>query len=181
VRLFVALELPPPVLDELVRWQLSQGVWRESLRPVEREALHVTLSFLGEVSRESLPVLRNACELSSRGSAHALALGPGVWLPRRRPRALVAAIEDDEGALRELQARLAAALVAAELLRPESRLFFPHVTVARVRSGGRVRPGPVAAPAPLEFAAEHITLFRSHLSSGPVRYERLFGVRLSGP
>lgn len=176
----MALELPQRALDELVRWQLSVLSGRASLRPIEREALHVTLCFLGELPSEALPALVATCGRLARSSARGLALGHGVWLPRRRPRVLAAALEDDDGELHELQARLSGSLIAANLLKPESRPFFPHVSVARVRSGDRVRPAPLEAPMPVEFAGEQITLFRSHLSGGPARYESLLRVPLLG-
>src|SRR4051794_3857324 len=45
-RLFVALDLADPVRDDLAAWQ-ARALTDSALRPVRREALHVTLCFLG--------------------------------------------------------------------------------------------------------------------------------------
>jgi 2'-5' RNA ligase len=42
-----------------------------------------------------------------------------------------------------------------------------------VRSEHRVRGSPLSAPAPVEFIARTVTLYRSWLSVGPARYEAL--------
>ena len=50
IRAFVALQLPPALIEEVVAWQRSALAGRNSLRPVPAESLHLTLAFLG--SRE---------------------------------------------------------------------------------------------------------------------------------
>jgi 2'-5' RNA ligase len=88
-------------------------------------------------------------------------------------------IQDELGELGRVQADLSAALAAAGLFEPESRPFLPHVTVARVRSGARVRARELEAPSCGEFDAESLTLYRSHLGRGPARYEALQRIELS--
>jgi 2'-5' RNA ligase len=173
LRLFVALELPPAVRNELVRWQVTELAQRPALRLVDRDALHVTLCFLGPVAPSAVAAVRTALDRVTGAPAAPLALGAAVWLPRRRPRVLAVTIDDDDGRLRDLQAQVAAILVAAGVYEPEPRLFFPHVTAARVRSEHRVRGSPLSAPAPVEFIARTVTLYRSWLSVGPARYEAL--------
>lgn len=112
-------------------------------------------------------------------SVGGLATGEPVWLPRRRPRVLAVTLEDDDGALRDLQSLLAAALVRAGVYEPEGRLFFPHVTVARVRRGERVRPARLEPSRAVEFEAKAVTLFRSHLGPGPALYEPVHRVTLA--
>lgn len=179
-RLFVALDLPRPAVGTLVDWQAAVVAARASLRVVGRDALHATLCFLGDVAAERVPDAVAALDGIAGSPAGGLALGQAVWLPRRRPRVLAVALEDDRSELRDLQALLSARLVRAGLYEPEARLFFPHVTVARVRDGERVRPVALPAPAPVEFAAEFVTLYRSHLGDGPARYEAVHPVRLTG-
>ena len=71
-----------------------------------------------------------------------LALGGALWLAPRRPHVLTVAVEDADGALAALQARVVEALAeAAGRDEPERRPFRPHVTVARVRRGGARRDG----------------------------------------
>ena len=88
-----------------------------------------------------------------------------------------------------LQGRLSTALSVARLYEPEKREFWPHVTVARVRSerladaAGRRRKGrPMAvetAPRALPrealepFEAVRLTLYRSNLRSHGAEYVSL--------
>jgi 2'-5' RNA ligase len=146
---------------------------------VGEASLHVTLCFLGPCPATAVGEIVAACGAATGVTARGLALGEPVWLPRRRPRVLAVAIEDDDGALRDLQALLAGALVRAGAYEPETRLFFPHVTVARVRSGERVRPARLPAPPPLEFRGETVTLYRSRLGRGPAVYEPVHRVALA--
>jgi 2'-5' RNA ligase len=79
-------------------------------------------------------------------------------------------LEDDGGACAELQAAIEAALAGAGLHEPESRAFWPHVTLARVRRGERVRE--VSSGRPLgAFQAERVVLLRSTLRRDGAVYE----------
>lgn len=158
------------------------------------ESLHFTLCFLGPVDERSIP--RIAAAIAETAPAHpvALRLEPEPSpLPKRRP-ALYALGARGEAAT-ALQARLGAALQARRLYRPERRAYWPHLTVARVRSErlapepgkrrGKARPRRVARPpgrlpeALLEpFEAVRIALYRSILKPQGAEYVRLDGVDL---
>jgi RNA 2',3'-cyclic 3'-phosphodiesterase len=64
------------------------------------------------------------------------------------------------------------------LYEPEKRPFWPHVTLARVRKGGRVRRLDVPDPPAAEWWGEAVTLYRSHLSRAGAHYEPLERVAL---
>lgn len=180
LRLFVALELPDSVRDSLVGWQGQVVAAGDGgLRAVGREALHVTLCFLGAVPAERAEEVGSACSVVRGRTVGRLSAAGALWLPRRRPRVLAVGIEDPLGELGKVQADLSAALVARGLLRAEKRAFLPHVTVARVRSGARVRAQDLEVPALGEFDGERLTLYRSHLGRGPARYEALQRIELS--
>ena len=170
-RLFAAVELPAGVRAALAGWGERAVGGRAALRAVPPENLHVTLCFLGaraEAEAEAIGELVRSCA----DGPVALALGPALWLAPRRPHVLTVAIEDPDGRLGALQAAVAAALVAGAGFAPEPRPFRPHVTVARVRGGARVRPGEVTLEDPpvLAFPAAAVTLFRSHLGRDGARY-----------
>jgi len=185
-RLFVALDLPAPVRETLLRWRAPLlAASPDALRPVPAEALHVTLCFLGSRPLAAVDAIAAAVLAACRAAAGggdagalpgALALGAPLWLPRRRPHALAVAVDDGDGALGALQRTLALALAGGGWLRAEQRPFLPHVTVARVRRGGDPRAlarrpldGPPAAP----FTGAAVTLYRSRLGGGGARYEAL--------
>jgi len=176
LRLFVALELPPEAVDALAAFRdaADQEIWR----PVPDASLHVTLAFLGAsdpaVVEPVGAVLRAAV---GDAAAPALALDGALLLPPRRARVLCAKVADADGALAALQGRVAAGLVAAGVLEPESRPFRAHVTVGRLRPRARAPREVDGAPEPVAFAAGPVTLFSSHTHPAGARYEALISAR----
>jgi RNA 2',3'-cyclic 3'-phosphodiesterase len=151
-----------------------------ALRAVGDESLHVTLVFLGHRALDEIDVAAGVVEEAASGVAAPLleVAGPR-WLSPRRPHVLTVELVDRGGALRALQAALAAAFVEELGLVPERRRFLPHVTVARVRRGAVPRREglpDLAAIGP--FGGEAVTLYRSWLGRGPARYEPLLRVEL---
>ena len=185
-RLFVALDLPEPVREEMVEWGKTE-LADPALRAVRPEALHVTLAFLGWKGEKEL---RRAAEIvhSMREPAPLLELCPEpVALPRRRREKTLFALEARSPDAVALQSRLEQRLVEARLYVPEKRPFWPHVTVARVRRerGGRKRhraverpPGPVPEALRTPFRGVRITLYRSILRSAGAEYDPLAQVEL---
>jgi len=176
-RLFAALDLPVPVRDALAGFGHAAADDDFALRAVRDDALHVTLAFLGERPESEQGALAAAVERAVAASPwpERLAVGGVLWLAPRRPHVLTVAVEDPEGALAGLQARLVTALAEAVGHEPERRRFRPHVTVARVRRGSApARLALELRAVPRRFGAEAVTLMRSHLGgSRPARYEAL--------
>ena len=179
-RLFVALDLPGAVRGVIGDWAAAVAETGSGLRAVAAEDLHVTLCFLGALPLKAIEPVAAACDRAERGPIDGLSLGGVVWLPSRQPRVLAVELKDPERGLGALQADLAGSLASAGLFAPERRRFLPHVTAARVRRGEEPRSRELAAPRAGEFAGRDVTLYRSHLGSGPARYEALHRVRLSG-
>ena len=176
-RLFAALELPAAVRAQLVAFGHAAAERDPALRAVGDDALHVTLAFLGHRDVADLGPAGEAVRGVQR-AAVPLALGHPLWLAPRRPHVLTVALDDLDGTLAVLRAEVVERLAAALEWEAESRPFRPHVTVARVRRGVRVRRELPDAPT-AAFAGEAVTLFRSHLGRGPARYEALERVSLS--
>jgi RNA 2',3'-cyclic 3'-phosphodiesterase len=174
MRLFAAVDLPDDVRHPLAAWGTACAEVCPQLRPVAEERLHLTLVFLGsrpDEEAEGFAALVAGC---ADGPVD-VALGDVLWLAPRRPHVLTVALHDASGALAALQARVADALDVHE-----DRPFRPHVTVARVRKGARVRPSEVELPplpAASSFGLEALALYRSHLGPRP-RYEALSRVAL---
>ena len=178
LRLFVALELPPPARAVLAAFRSAADP--EDWRPVADEALHVTLAFLGRRPASDVPaigrVLRDAA--GPAAVAPRLSLGGALLLPPRRARVLCAVVADPDGTLGSLQARVSDGLAAATDYVPEKRPFRAHATVARLRPRARAPRSVEAAPEPLELAGEALTLFESRLHPGGAQYEALARVEL---
>jgi 2'-5' RNA ligase len=184
-RLFVALDLPESLRDGLVAWG-RQHLRDPALRVVPPESLHITLAFLGYLPEEEIGRLGEIVD-RLRSSAPTIELGDPVAKPSLA-RARLFALPASSAEAVALQAELAEELVGARLYEPEKRPFWPHVTVARVRSAGRgsKRPMPVNRPparlpkALLEPAlCVRVTLYRSELNPMGARYTPLARVELS--
>jgi 2'-5' RNA ligase len=205
-RLFVAVELPVEVREQLCEWARgvavaarAGGLSPQALRRVDEDSLHLTLCFLGSRPVGEIEAL-GAALAGCRESACELSLGAPLWLPPRRPQALAVEIHDRDGTLARMQGRIAEALAAVSGWSPERRRFRPHVTVARIRAAGRQRAReaarrraahvPQAAghhdgewvlpPTPrLDFTPDEIVLYRSRLAPAGASYEGLAGCELA--
>jgi 2'-5' RNA ligase len=189
-RLFVALDLPDGVRDGLAAWQ-AKALTDPALRPVRREALHVTLCFLSYHPERAIDsVAAVVTGVAPRRVEIRLEPEP-MPVPPRRPRLF--AVEGTSPAASELQAELSDRLIAARLYKPEKREFWTHVTVARARSergsrarGGRGKPMRVESPPgrlPGEltepFQAPRLALYRSFLRPSGAEYVRLAELNLT--
>lgn len=179
LRLFAALDLPESTREALAAWRDRELGGHEGLRPVDAQALHVTLAFLGSRDRAEVEPIATAMAAAARGHGPC-ELSPGALrpVPERRPRVVALGLGDSGGCAAALQGALVAGLEGAGLYEPERRAFWAHVTVARVPRGARVGALDVQPPSPGPFEAEAVTLYRSHLRPGGAEYEALHSVRL---
>jgi RNA 2',3'-cyclic 3'-phosphodiesterase len=194
-RLFVALDLPDPIRDGLAAWQL-RALTDPVLRPVKPEALHVTLCFLSYHPEKAIGRILQLIEAVEPRPAGMLLEPQPVPIPGGRPRLF--AIGAVSEAAEAIQAELSDTLEAERFYKPEKRPFWPHLTVARVRSErrrpakgerrGRSRPKrvskrPGALPDALTepFGAVRVALYRSNLKPQGAEYMRLGGVDLPSP
>lgn len=183
LRLFIALDLPAPVRQAIVRWG-DQALADPALRPVREEALHVTLAFLGHRPEgEVEPLARLVGSL--RHDAPRLAFTGVRGVGRGRPGLF--ALDADAPAVASLQAQLVERGEEAGLIVPEERPFWPHVTVARVRPERRGSRRPARVPAPPEGLPEglrqasvcrRVTLYRSLTNPAGAEYVPLAQVEL---
>ncbi|MDQ3571777.1 MAG: RNA 2',3'-cyclic phosphodiesterase [Actinomycetota bacterium] len=177
-RTFIALDLPMAIQQGLAAWALT-AFTEPALRTVRPEALHVTLSFLGASDPGRVKRLVAVVDALAVEPVR-LAFRPELTArPRRKPR--VFAVEVDSESLTGLRARLQADLVASGVTEPDEGRFWPHVTVARVRSsaGSRTKGGPLPvlkAPGTLPaalldpFDGVRVALYRSDLRPRGAEY-----------
>ncbi len=185
-RLFIALDPPVEVCDELSSWaREAVAGWRSWTRRVprvlERASLHLTLCFLGNRPVGEIDALAAALERCT-GTVGELSFGAPVWLPPRRPHALAVEVRDQSGELATLQADVVRALSQASEWEPERLRFRPHVTVVRMREGPRGRDAMVLPATPqVAFEPESMVLYRSRLTPAGSEYEALAWSPLKGP
>ncbi|MGI8805353.1 MAG: RNA 2',3'-cyclic phosphodiesterase [Thermoleophilaceae bacterium] len=181
-RLFVALDLPEPTRASIAAWRDRTIAGRDELRPVAAASLHVTLCFLGWRPESEAPAIAEAA-LGACAGLQAPLLRPRALapVPPRRPRLFALDLDDAGGAAGAVQAAISDSLEAAGFYEPESRPFWPHLTVARVRRGARAAPLEAGPPPGEPFTAADLTLYRSTLRPRGALYEPLARLRLGAP
>lgn len=185
-RLFVALDLPDTLRKGIVRW--GEGSLADpALRRVPLGSLHITLAFLGYRPEKEIEQIAAVVRESA---------GPAPWVELRDPvqrpprgRARLYALPVVSPGTEMLQAGVERALLAEGFYEPEKHPFWPHVTVARVRSEARGsrRPAVVSDPPGKlpeglseAFLGVRLALYRSELQPTGARYVPLAQVELPG-
>lgn len=150
-RLFVAVDPPPDVCDELAAWaRAALGGLRadatatgespapRAVRLLRPETMHVTLCFLGARPVDQIDLVAAALQACAAPRLR-VDVGAPLWLPPRRPRSLALEVGDRAGELARLAAKLGDAIAATIDWRPDRRRFRGHLTVARLGRGGARR------------------------------------------
>lgn len=181
MRVFVALDLPDDVRDELEDLQYALPVGR----PVLLENLHLTLCFLGEQHDDAIEAAHDALSSVQR-SAFSLELAGVGTFGRNSPNVVFADVAPC-AALIELEKTIVRSLRHAGLEFQRQR-FRPHVTLARLRKDlappdlGRL--GEFLADQStfrsLSFRVENFQLYQSILMPDAARHEILASYDLIG-
>lgn len=174
MRLFAALPLPADTAQAVAQLQdaLREADW--PIRWVPRESLHVTLSFLGNVDDALMTPVARALDDAGTGEAPIPLEVRGVEaIPSvRRCRLLWVGLEAPP-ALEFLADRFARACAGLGISGDE-QAFRPHITLGRMRDGGRLPEGATrrleSLPLPDPFVVNSLVLFESELGGGPPRY-----------
>lgn len=181
-RCFVAVpigdDLRSRLADAVARWRADPRT--DGLRWVEPDAFHLTLAFLGDTDPERVVELQGAIEaVATRHAAVEVPTGRlGAFARPGSARVLWYGVGDADGAIATLAAELGEALgvpAAADVSRP-------HITLARARRRwidlrGWIEEASASAPEG-RLTVSSVEFMRSHLGTGPARYERLASVPL---
>jgi 2'-5' RNA ligase len=136
VRCFVAVEVDDPgVLDALERVQAGLVGSGGDLKPVERENIHLTLKFLGDVDEGLLGEVKRVVGGLNFEPFRMNLSETGAFPNLRRPRVIWAGVSQGGDELSAIFRELEAGFVGLGFKR-EGRRFSPHITIARVRSTG---------------------------------------------
>lgn len=185
MRLFIETVLEASALDEV--WSVGERMRGEpgfpvgAVRWVKREAMHLTLRFLGEVGEARVPEIRGALaelEGSGRLDLHLVAVGS---FGGRRPRVIWAGLQEDGGyeQLQRQRMRLDEALAGIGF-ESERGAYRPHLTLGRVRrqatkeEQAAIRATVEAAPRlDISTSVSGVALVASTLLKDGPRYRRL--------
>jgi 2'-5' RNA ligase len=196
MRLFVALEVPEQVRENLTSLRLSiekesSGLTRQlhpahasDLRWVPPENFHVTLKFIGEVGSEELPdIAEELRKVRPDGSVKAVFRGLGFSWKQQRGGVFWATMVVSDG-LKKLAAQIDRRLENHLGIPAEDRDFLAHLTVARFKRGTdlpKIREA-VAANVSTEFGTaqwQQFALIVSKLGSGGSQYTTLKSFRFA--
>jgi 2'-5' RNA ligase len=188
LRLFIAIPIPEPVRDEIIRVQqeLQPLVSREVARWARSDQFHLTLRFLGDVPADGVESLKQSAGAVCR-NARSLSLraeGVGFFPNSRSPRVIWVGINDREGRLVGLQQQIETA-VGPFSPEPGEKNFTGHVTLGRLKNPRPADTRDLATRAQSlekrlfgEWTADEIEIIRSELSPAGARYTSLAAFRL---
>jgi 2'-5' RNA ligase len=163
----------------------------KALRFTQPQAFHLTLRFLGDVAMTDIGALQEAVRRSCEDVVSLqLRIGAmGCFPNSRNPRVVWAGVDGELDTLRHLQSRVVQE-TAAFGEPPETRLYQPHLTLARVNTRDRQvarligqsveRPAAASNNSPVTdgaldsvWTASEVHLIRSELLPGGSRYTTL--------
>ncbi len=189
VRLFTAVDVPDQVRDGIRLWG-ETALADPALRPIVPESLHVTLVFLGSRHESDIEPLGRILSSMPRRSVSMQLRPAAVPVIGRDGRPALYALEVVSPGLAAMREELRVRLVDQGFHRRESRVYWPHLTVARVRarpgSRGRrmaVETPPAELPASLQnrFPGVRLTLYLSKTMPQGARYVPLVQLDLPIP
>lgn len=174
-RTFIAIPLPEPVVAALEEAQRQLAAAGADVRWVERENLHLTLKFLGQVEDRHV---NTVCTIVQQAAESVEAFdfdirGLTSVPPSGQMRMVWAGVADDTGRLAILHDELDTRF-AGMGFQEETRDFHPHLTLGRVKSGKNI---PQLRTAVRQYAgtdfglcpADELVVFSSELTpSGPI-------------
>ena len=174
IRAFIAIELPAAAREALGAFsaELAKQVPQGSVRWVSRDAMHLTLRFLGDTAVDRLLHIEQALDEAAAASKpfQLRVEGFGCFPNCKRPRVLWAGVAGEVKAARDLKEGLDEGL-ASSGWPAEDRAFSPHLTLGRVKDGRVLQDysWPDSLPA-LDIPVNTIYLIQSELRPQGPRY-----------
>lgn len=181
IRSFISIDLEDTkILSQVESIMASLVSIGGDLKPVERENIHLTLKFLGNVSPTKLDEVKSALAQVSFSPFSLEIRGAGAFPNLKRMNVIWVGIEEGWSQVELIYEQTEKLLHQLGFSR-ETRPFSPHITVARVKSG-RKRDEIAAFMGHLThesfgtFSVESVRLKQSVLSPSGPKYSTLFEV-----
>ena len=132
VRAFLALDIPNGIKDRIMDVEGMVEKSGADVKLVEKENLHVTMKFLGDVTEGTVEKVFMAMEGLGEERFEIEVMGTGVFPNPRMVRVLWVGIGGGSEKVISIFKKLDAGI--ASLGFPRERDFTPHITIGRVRS-----------------------------------------------
>ena len=180
IRSFIAIELSEVLRHKLKRLLEELKKTGADVKWVRPESVHLTLKFLGSVSREKLENIATAVRpvVETYEPFQLTAQRIGCFPSSRNPRIVWVGLGEEGGAVARLQREIESK--TADLgFPPEERPFRPHLTLGRVRSPKK-KDSLVAMIEKISqidlgsFPADKVILFRSDLHPEGAIYTKMY-------
>ena len=133
MRLFIALEIPAAVRENLAAVQNKLPITEAGIRWVRPENFHVTLKFIGSVPDEKLQAISEALRSVSIVQEVQFCIRGLTWYFNPKTSVMLWASVEDSKPLTALAAAVDQRLASLGIA-PENRSFAPHFTLARDNS-----------------------------------------------
>jgi 2'-5' RNA ligase len=187
LRLFIAIELPPPVQAVMTATIRTLATRNLAVRWVDPAGTHLTLKFLGATPPDRVDALAVAMHetVATQNSFQLATADLGVFPNLRAPRVVWIGVTGDLAALHTLQAGVEGKI--APLGFPtEQRPFSPHLTLGRSdkaatgsqRAAIGATVAAMTAPTPVTWQVSRLALIRSELLPTGARYTALQHIEL---
>jgi 2'-5' RNA ligase len=132
VRAFLALEIPDEIKEKIMEVEASVGRSGADVKLVEKENLHVTMKFLGDVAPDTIEKVVGVMESVKESRFPMEVRGTGVFPNPRIPRVVWVGV--GKGGDRVVAVFRHLDTEIAKLGFRTERDFTPHITIGRVRS-----------------------------------------------
>lgn len=179
IRSFIAIELPQFLRSKLESLQRELKRQEPDVKWVRPEGIHLTLKFLGSISRDEIDRISNVLAgIVPRWPPFTMKIkGLGGFPSIRNPRVLWIGIQEGASEVLSLQRAIEKASLENNFP-PEDRPFKPHLTLGRIRSprGREALLASIETNRDMEigsFSAQEVSLFQSELKPSGALYTRL--------
>lgn len=175
IRLFVALEIPENVKDQVFEHCYKATEKQSELRWEPKEKIHLTLKFIGEVNEEFLPKIKEEINFVENYTSFACTISKfGFFFRDKQAKILWCNLETDESLFSlvdELNNRLEKFDIEIE-----KRKFKGHLTLSRIKlpvSEELIQYVKRFSFKPIKFTADRISLIQSVLKPYGSEYKVL--------
>jgi 2'-5' RNA ligase len=181
MRTFIAIELDTTVKDKLSAIQKELNNTGADIRLVEKNNIHITLRFLGEINENKLSIIKEILDnTAAEETAFEISINSvGAFANLASIRVVWVGIEKCKERLIAIADKLNALLERNNFGKPDKE-FLPHITIARTRSSlNKFRLQECIARntvLDLKQTIRGIVLFKSTLTGKGSIYEKLYEV-----
>jgi len=135
IRSFISIDLEDQqILSRITSILSSLQSLGGDLKPVERENIHLTLKFLGNVSASKLSEVKSSLQQLLFSAFTAEIKGAGAFPNLNRMNVIWVGVNEGWSQVEQIYEQVEK-LLSGLGFRRENRPFSPHITIARVRSG----------------------------------------------